>query len=324
MWLWASGLETARVRAIAAREESGATTPEEFADYRGIKLYDVKLKGAGAQLIDGPRGTHILLPDTLTDPIARAWSIAHELGHYEMRHRSPPAHELGAPRPARQWNRAMRDDEDEANEWAMMFSIPDAEVALYCDQMPMTLDVVTELARRCSVPPIAAALRLTSATIRYCAAVLSQDGKIVWASPSMHLLGYLGLVDGHQLKLGSQIGHGALAREFFDTRKLRRGPALVPAAAWIESLSDNAWIQEHSMEAGPPGAVLTMLWAPNDPDVTRDLLIPPRLMPAVRDICLSDETTRIEHIHKTYIRRPCPFAPTWLDALLYINVQAAG
>jgi hypothetical protein len=94
-------METARVNAIAAREESGVATAEEFADYRGIKLYQVHLVGAGAQLIYGPRGTHILLPDTLTNPTNRAWSIAHELGHYEMKHPAPPANELCVPRPQR-------------------------------------------------------------------------------------------------------------------------------------------------------------------------------------------------------------------------------
>jgi hypothetical protein len=78
------------------------------------------------------------------------------------------------------------------------------------------------------------------------------------------------------------------------------------------------------MEVGPSGAVLTMLWAPNDPDLTRDLHMPPRLMPAVRDMYLSDETVRIEHVRTTFSRRPCTFAPTWLDALLHINLRAAG
>jgi len=324
MSLWASGQEVARVRAITVREESGITTPEEFAEYREIKLFDVELSGANAQLIDGPGGTHILLPKTLTDPAARSWAIAHELGHYEMRHVSPPASELGAPRPARESHPAVRDFEAEADAWAMMFTMPDADVAVYCDQMPMTLDVVTALARRCSVPPSAAARRLTGATIRYCAAVLSQDGKIVWASPSMHLLGFLGSLEGHHLRPGSQIGHGALARRFFDTRKLPCDPALVPAAAWIDSVSDNAWIQEHSMEVGPFGAVLTMLWTHNEPYLARDLRFPPRLMPAARDIYLSDESLRTEHVRETFTCRPCEFAPSWLDVLLLRSLRAAG
>ena len=35
------------------------------------------------------------------------------------------------------------------------------------------------------VPPAAAAVRLTGVTVRFCAAVLSQDGVIEWASPSL-------------------------------------------------------------------------------------------------------------------------------------------
>jgi hypothetical protein len=320
MWSWASGTTAARVRAIAAREESGVATAEEFADYRGIKLYDVHLEGAGAQLIYGPGGTHILLPDTLIDPAQRGWSIAHELGHYEMKHDSRPANELCVPRPRRPGRRAERDQEDEANEWAMMFTMKDADVAPLCDQMPMTLDVVLQLARRCGVPPIAAALRLMSVTFRFCAAVLSRDGVIQWASPSMRLLG---LMDGPSFPEGKPIGKGALARRFFDSGRLVRAPELVPAAAWIDGVSDAASIQEHSMQTGQPGTVLTMLWAPNDPDVPRDLTMSPRVLPAVRDMYLSDEATRVAYIRGTIGREPCPFAPTWLDGLLHGNLRAA-
>jgi Zn-dependent peptidase ImmA (M78 family) len=90
-----------------------------------------------------------LLSDTLVDPAERAWAIAHELGHYEMKHDAPPASELCVPRPRRPGDRAERDQEDEANEWAMMFTMRDADVAPLCDRMPMTLDPVLRLARRC-------------------------------------------------------------------------------------------------------------------------------------------------------------------------------
>lgn len=318
MSLWVAGMEAARIKAIAARAQSGGATVEEFADYRGIKLYDVHLRGAGAQLIYGPGGTHILLPNTL-DPSERTWAIAHELGHYEMKHDAPPANELCSPRPRRPGGRAERDLEDEANEWAMMFTMRDSDVAPLCDQMPMTLDPVLRLARRCGVPPVAAAVRLMSVTARCCAAVLSQDGVIQWASPSLRLLGFM---DVARFPEGKPIGEGALARRFADTGRVGHDPELVPARAWIDSVSDDAWIQEHSMPTGQPGTVLTMLWAPNEPDVPRELTMSPRLVPTCRDICLCDEAGLIA-LSREMIN-PCPIAPTWLDALLGANLRAAG
>jgi len=319
MWPWVAGMEAARITAIAAREQSGVASVEEFADYRGIKLYDVDLQGAGAQLIYGPGGTHILLPNTLVEPAERSWAIAHELGHYEMKHAAPPTNELCAPRPRRPGGRVERDQEDEANEWAMMFTMKDADVARLCDRMPMTLDPVLQLARRCGVPPVAAAVRLMGVTVRFCAAVLSQDGVIQWASPSLRLLGFM---DVSRFPEGKPIGAGALARRFVDTGRLRRDPDLVPASAWIDGVSDGTWIQEHSMPTCQPGTVLTMLWAPNEPDVPRELTLPPRLVPGVRDMYLSDEAGRIAY-HRAMIS-PCPIAPSWLDVLLGVSLPAAG
>lgn len=318
MSLWVAGMEAARIKAIAARAQSGGATVEEFADYREIKLYDVHLRGAGAQLIYGPGGTHILLPDTL-DPRERTWAIAHELGHYEMKHDAPPANELCAPRPHRPGGRAERDPEDEANEWAMMFTMQDSDVAPLCDQMPMTLDPVLQLAFRCGVPPVAAAVRLMSVTARYCAVVLSERGVIQWASPSLRLLG---VMDVARFLEGKPIGEGALARRFADTGSLGHGPELVPARAWIDGVSDDTWLQEHSMPTDQPGTVLTMLWAPSDPDVPRELVMSPRLVPTVRDMYLYDEAGRIALSRE--LMAPCPIAPTWLDVLLSPDVRAAG
>jgi hypothetical protein len=156
-------------------------------------------------------------------------------------------------------------------------------------------------------------------TVQFCTAVLSQDGVIQWASPSLRLLGFM---DVSRFPEGKPIGAGALARRFVDTGRLRRDPDLVPASAWIDGVSDDTWIQEHSMPTCQPGTVLTMLWAPNEPDVPRELTLPPRLVPGVRDMYLSDEAGRIAY-HRAMIS-PCPIAPSWLDVLLGVNLRAAG
>jgi hypothetical protein len=129
---------------------------------------------------------------------------------------------------------------------------------------------------------------------------------------------------GPRFTEGRTIGHGALARRFFDIGKLRRAPELVPASAWIDGLSDSAWIQEHSMQTGKRGAVLTILWAPHDPDRPRRITLPPRLLPTVRDLHLSDDVTQAAGLKRTFRNQPCPYAPTWLDALLRSRLRAAG
>lgn len=77
------------------------------------------------------------------------------------------------------------------------------------------------------------------------------------------------------------------------------------------------------MQTGQPGTVLTMLWTPNEPDVPREIAPPPRLLPAVRDMYLSDEATRVEYLRSMIRKEPCPIAQTWLDCLLGVNLRAA-
>jgi len=61
MSLWVAGMEAARIKAIAARAQSGGASVEEFAaTARSSSMMSI-LRGAGAQLIYGPGGTHILL-----------------------------------------------------------------------------------------------------------------------------------------------------------------------------------------------------------------------------------------------------------------------
>ena len=68
------------------------------------------------------------------------------------------------PLPRHPGGRAERDQEDDANEWAMMFTMKDADVARLCDRMPMTLDPVLQLARSCGPPAGAAVRHATSST----------------------------------------------------------------------------------------------------------------------------------------------------------------
>src|SRR5277367_1474606 len=73
---------------------------EKVAVDRGITVVDTQLNGARAQLLVRNGHATILLSHRLTDPAERRWAIAHELGHFVLKHRGPPFHELCEPRPA--------------------------------------------------------------------------------------------------------------------------------------------------------------------------------------------------------------------------------
>ena len=318
---WLSGIELARVSAMEWMDRSGADTPEEYAAWRSVELRDTHLDGADGQLVVGPLGAYILLADHLSDR-ARRWTIAHELGHYELVHPAAPAGELCAPTPRRLRVRGWeRDYEDEANQWAMIATMRDRVVAKFCDQLPLTLDHAAQLAQTSGVPLVAAAIRLTEVTFRVCAAVVSLHGEILWVSPSLR---FLMLSGGTKLSPGSVVRPGSLARQFYDTGKLHDTPQLVPAAAWIDGMSDRAWVQEHTVHLAQPGHVLTMLSTPCDVDAERDLKMTPRAMAFVRDYVLSSERALADFNERFAPGEPCPYAPTWLEAFMRVDLPPRG
>jgi hypothetical protein len=321
---WLSGIELARCSAAEWMDRSGADTPEEYAAWRGVALRDTRLDGMDGQLVVGPRGAYILLADHLSER-ARRWTVAHELGHYELVHPAAPAGELcrPTPRPSRR-ERWERDFEDEANQWSLTATMRDSVVAKFCDRMPLTLDAAAQLAETCGVPLGAAAIRLTETTFRACAVIVSLHGVIQGMSPSLR---FLMLADRSQLARispGSLIPQGTVTQATYATGKRRDQPALVGAARWFEGMSPRAWVREHAVPLDPPGCVLTLLSTPHDVDVERDLKMTPHAMAFVRDYVLSSERALADFIQRFGPGEPGPHGPTWLESSLRPDLPPVG
>ncbi len=317
---WLSGLELARISAMEWMDRSGADTPEEYAAWRGVALRDTRLDGTDGQLVVGPLGAYIMLADHLSDR-ARRWTIAHELGHYELVHPAAPAGELCRPTPRlSRGERWQRDYEDEANQWSMTATMRDPVVAKFCDRMPLTLDDAAQLAQTCGVPLGAAAIRLTEVTFRVCAVIVSRHGVIQGMSPSLRFLMLANRAQLAQISPGSVIPRGSRTRTFHGIDKLRDQPVLVRAAKWFRGMSARAWVQEHTVPLDQPGYVLTMLSTPRDVDAERDLKMTPHAMAFVRDYVLSSERALADFNKRFGSGEPSPRAPTWLESLMRSDV----
>jgi hypothetical protein len=233
---------------------------EGFARRCDITIEEAALDGARAQLLVSGRRATIVLSESLSDDAERRFAIAHELGHFILKHPSPPLAELCSPRPLDRRSNC-RDIEEEANTFAMELLMPAAVVRSLHATKPMTLDVPAKLARLCRVSIIASAIRTTACTDLPCAAVLSERGVVRWVAPSVGF-GYTfepSLMTS--LATGKRLDARSLAFDARDHSPHGR-PRRVPAAAWLDADSDAPPIVEHSIALDAADAVLTMLWVP--------------------------------------------------------------
>ncbi len=245
-------IEAARAHARQLSYRFGVTAPEHirleaFAARLGVEVQEAPLAGAGCQLIR--KGTHgtILMPEHTTDPLYRRFSLAHELGHFLLRH---PGADLVVPSSHRRAED--RDYELEANAFASELLMPETLVRAEFEFSKVDLDVPWQIAKRFNVSILASTIRFTELASERCAAVFSTKGRITWVRASSSLT----LPIPYRALVPSSLAHG-----FFEHGRLVEIPSYVPAEAWFRTEAQ-VDILEHSTCHPEYNTVLSMLWIP--------------------------------------------------------------
>jgi Zn-dependent peptidase ImmA (M78 family) len=232
---------------------------QAFAERLKVQVVDTQLQGAFAQLVVNRRRARILLSKQLGDPAMRRVAIAHELGHYVLGHPSPPLPELCTPSLQKPSPEAgERDFESEAHGFALELLTPACAVDVVCRRRRPDLTLCAQLSISAWVPIEHAAIRITEASERICAAVLSTREGIAWVSPSRRFIAEL----GESLNLAFHNGHPLDPRSLAWRVLDRSAPCIaepVPAEAWLGM--PGLPLLEESAPVGQRGAVLTTLWA---------------------------------------------------------------
>lgn len=221
---------------------------ESFAAKLGVAIVEAPLDGASAQLVrNGTRAT-IMVSARITDPAARRFSIAHELGHFVLDHPSRPPSELCTPYAHRTRE---RDFEAEANAFAAELLMPGSLLRRTCEVSPVDLAVPRQIARDYDVSILASAIRFAELASERCAAVFSTRGVVKWVAPSPTFV--------YEILRGKRLDRGSLAWDYFAAQPLPDEPQEVAADAWVETSRDWSLV-EHSTCSPEHGTVLTMLW----------------------------------------------------------------
>ena len=99
-------------------------------------MVETPLDGAQAQLACAGNDVRIMISERITDPAARRFSIAHELGHFVLEHPSASVDRLCG-RVNAVADDAVRDFEAEANAFASELLMPREIVERWCDVSPV-------------------------------------------------------------------------------------------------------------------------------------------------------------------------------------------
>jgi Zn-dependent peptidase ImmA (M78 family) len=256
-------LHQARAAAHRLLHAFGVTQPahidiEAIARYAGATLFDDSLEGATARLMRVRGKAVIRVSDRTTNPGARRFSIAHELGHLVLGHRfrAIPRHvnpeRFLALACERRRGHAV-DIEVEANTFGAESLMPAPMVHRHCDLVRgADLSSVRAIADTFRTSLVASAVRFAELTHQPCAVVFSVDGRIKWAVPSLSF--------GAPIQRGQHLHPASVAAAYFGGHALAHDAQPVPSFAWDQGARGPMY--EHAAALDDLRAVLSLVWRP--------------------------------------------------------------
>lgn len=228
---------------------------DRIAYCHGARIVTAPLDGAAGQLARRRDRTTIVLPESVSDPIARKQTIAHELGHLVLEHPSMPPHELCSARKVDRNNMGdVPDYEAEADAFGDAALMPEHLIRRRCEVSPVSLAIPRALAEEFEVPLLRAALRFVDLASERCALVRStgQTVREVWRSATFT----------RELEVGVDLEPTSVAWDQFANGTLDDQAQPVPASAWMSTRKNDTEVIEHSTVLPDPYGVLSLLWVP--------------------------------------------------------------
>ncbi|MCA9676298.1 MAG: ImmA/IrrE family metallo-endopeptidase [Myxococcales bacterium] len=226
---------------------------EGIAALLGLQVRVGDLHGAAARLVGAPTGGIIRLSDRIEHAGARRFSVAHEIGHCQLGHRSTAADAVCAS--ADVHGHVDRGAEAEANAFAAELLMPERLVRRRCEVSPVSLEPVRAIADDFGVSLLAAALRFVELTSERCALVFSRAQHIVWAARSQTFHPFI--------ERGRRLDPASIAADWCSDVQLSDGRQAVPADAWLDlDVAGDDEIHEDAFRVPGMDGIASLLWLP--------------------------------------------------------------
>ncbi len=243
-----------------AIEEASHLVLEAIARDLGAEVVEGSLDGCVARLVRSDDRGLIRISPAITNRGRRRFCVAHELGHFVLRHSETgwlscadgQLDEFGGAEAARL--------ETQANMFASELLLPEALVRKRCEVSPVDFGPVKRLRDDFQTSLTATAIRFVRFSSEACAIVFSKDGKVKWSRKSedfklrtLHIHGW-----------GEALPVGSMAETYFRRGDLYEEPIEVGSDAWLVDWSAEKVpaLVEHSIAIHSLGGVLTLLWIP--------------------------------------------------------------
>jgi hypothetical protein len=236
-------------------ELGGPRDPEAIASELHLEVREVESSGFDGALvrpINLPIGT-ILLRDSIREPGRKAFTIAHEIGHFVL-----PGHEQAqlvcSTEDIGNWSDQTKELEREADEFAAELLMPSPVVQPIVQTALPSLSLIEKIADVCKSSLSAAAWRYCDVTSQRCAVVWSTRGVVSWWKRSEEF--------GYWITKGAQIQRGTFAFDCYSSEPVPNEPRPIQASLWIESsaIIPEAHLREQSKFLTSYESVISLLW----------------------------------------------------------------
>jgi hypothetical protein len=226
---------------------------EAIAMLRGIVCVTEAIAGAEGRLIRGSRGGVIRVKNQTGSEGRRRFTVAHEIGHYELHQRK--GRSLCTAADLYHWGGAGKEEEYQANVFAAELLMPERLFAPRCRSVRPSLDHISAVANVFRTSLTSTAIRFVELCREECVIILSRDGRICWGYPGREFR-------FKYFSVGSTLSPFTIAYDYFHGKPDDRMQQSVDASAWFPNIKfrQDAMLKEQSWRLGEFGGVLTLIW----------------------------------------------------------------
>ena len=232
--------------------------PRKIARELGIFVHEREAEsGYDGYLMCANGAWGIMINSSIKSKARKRFTVAHELGHYCISHHSRDNYQcfrkdISATSPA------VRQDEREANEFAVELLMPDSSFRADIQRRDISLETINYLASRYGTSMTSTAIRYARFSPDACAIVVSEQARIKYFAYSAAF----GAGKYLYLSRNAPLRDGSCAKELFDAglnapEKQRE----VAASSWSAKAADpDIVVWEHSRCIPAFKQVLSLIW----------------------------------------------------------------